>query len=148
MPAHRSAAVLAMLALAAAAAGCGRSDEEKVRDTLRRFERAAQRGDYQELCDDVLARQLLERLQRIGLPCRLALQRGLGAVRRPRLRVSRVKVRGDVALAQVTTTAVGQRPSRDTVRLVKQGDDWKISALSGAQPPAPPRGPAGQDEHE
>ena len=52
-------------------------------------------------------------------------------------------MRGDTALAQITTTAVGQRASHDTIRLVKQGDDWRVSSLSGAQPPAPPRDAAG-----
>jgi hypothetical protein len=141
-PPRTAAALLA----AAALAGCGTSDEQKVRDTLARFQTATAKKDYGALCKDVLARDLVGRLQAIGLPCELALRKSLGGVSRPALKIEKVRVRGDTALANIVTTAAGQRPSRDTIRLVRQGDDWRISALSGAQPPAPPRDLAGQAE--
>jgi hypothetical protein len=143
-PPRTAAALLAAAALAAGAGGCGSSDDEQVRDTLRRFEAATAKKDYGALCKDVLARDLVGRLQAIGLPCELALRKSLGAVARPALTVEKVKVRGDTALADILTTAAGQRPSRDTIRLVRQGDGWRISALSGAQPPAPARNLAGE----
>jgi hypothetical protein len=140
---RRAAAVLAVIACGAAAGGCGKSDEDEVRGTLARFEQATEKRDYKTLCDDVFADQLVQRLRAVGLPCPLALQRGLGSVLQPSITVQQVKVRGDTALAQITSTAVGQRPSHDTIRLVKQGSDWRVAALSGAQPPAPPRDAAG-----
>ncbi|MDX6648457.1 MAG: hypothetical protein QOJ97_408 [Solirubrobacteraceae bacterium] len=141
-PPRTAAALLAVAALA----GCGTSDEQTVRDTLARFQTATAKKDYGALCKDVLARDLVSRLQAIGLPCELALRKSLGGVSRPALKIEKVRVRGDTALANIVTTAAGQRPSRDTIRLVRQGDDWRISALSGAQPPAPPRDLAGQAE--
>lgn len=137
----RTAAILGALALAAAGAGCGRSDEQKVRDTLATFQRATAAKDYDELCSKVLAKQLVDRLSAVGLPCEVALQRGLASVSSPRLTVQRVRVRGDVALAQVRTSATGQPPSIDTIRLVRQGDDWRVATLSGQQPPRPKPGP-------
>jgi hypothetical protein len=134
------APLLAALALVSLA-GCGTSDEDQVRDTLRRFGAAAAKKDYGALCKDILARDLIRRLQAIGLPCELALRKSLGGVTRPAVTIQKVKVRGDTALANILTTAVGQRPSRDTIRLVRQGDSWRISELSGAQPPAPARHP-------
>jgi hypothetical protein len=141
-PPRTAAALLAVAALA----GCGTSDEQKVRDTLARFQTATAKKDYGALCKDVLARDLVGRLQAIGLPCELALRKSLGGVSRPALKIEKVRVRGDTALANIDTTAAGQRPSRDTIRLVRQGDAWRISALSGAQPPAPPRDLAGHAE--
>jgi hypothetical protein len=141
-----TAVVLAAAILATLGAGCGDSDEDKVRDTLSRFETAAKDRDYKELCDDLLARELVARLRTIGLPCPLALSRGLGATLQPSISVEKVKVSGDTALAQITSTAVGQRPSQDTIRLVKQDDEWRIASLSGAQPPAPPRNLEGEPE--
>jgi hypothetical protein len=131
----------AALLLAAAGAGCGQSDEEEVRATLERFESATRDRDYKTLCDDVFAKSILARLQAIGLPCEVALERGLGGRLQPTLEIHRIRVRGDVALAEVTSTAVGERPARVTLRLVKEGDDWRLASLSGAQPPSPPRGP-------
>jgi hypothetical protein len=145
---RRPSAVLLALALAAAgtAAGCGKSDDEQVREALTRFESAAKQRDFKELCDDLLARELVARLRAVGLPCPIALSRGLGSVLQPSIDVEKVKVSGDTALAQITTTAVGQRPSHDTMRLVKQDGKWRISSLSGAQPPTPPRNLEGKPE--
>jgi hypothetical protein len=141
-PAHvRTAAAVGGTALAiAVAAGCGRSDDQKVRDTLATFQRATAAKDYDKLCSDVLAKQLVDRLSAVGLPCAVALQRGLGSVTSPRLDVQRVRVRDDVALAQVRTSAAGQAPSTDTIRLVRQGDDWRVATLSGPQPARPSGG--------
>jgi hypothetical protein len=145
MPRRPTAAILAItVAAVSLAAGCGRSDEDKVRDTLARFATATKNRDYKTLCNDLLADQLVSRLRAIGLPCQLALQRGLGSVLQPSIAVEKVRVRGGTALAQTTTTAVGQRPSHDTVRLVKEHDQWRVASLSGAQPPAPPRDLSGR----
>jgi hypothetical protein len=134
----RTAAVAAGIGLAiVAGAGCGRSDEQKVRDTLATFQRATAAKDYGTLCSKVLSHQLVDRLTAVGLPCEVALQRGLGSVSSPRLTVQKVRIRGDVALAQVRTSAAGQAPSTDTIRLVRQGDGWRVATLSGAQPPGP-----------
>jgi ketosteroid isomerase-like protein len=136
---HRTVA-LACLALVPATllAGCGKSDQDEVRDTLAEFEQATRDRDFKKLCDDVLAQKLVARLETIGLSCRQVLERSTAnRVLQPSITVKEVKVRGDVALAQVTSTAVGEKASTDTVRLVKEHDDWRVSSLSGAQPPAP-----------
>jgi hypothetical protein len=146
MTPRRPAAVL-LAVLAAAVAGCGASDEEQVRAALKRFTTATASKDYASICDKVLARELVDRLRAVGLPCEVALRNAVGSVDRPSLKIGKVKVRGDTALASVTTTAAGQRPSRDIVRLVRQGDDWRISALSGTQPPSPQRDLAGEPQH-
>ena len=68
--------------------GCGENeptDEEQVRTTLTAFSRATAAKDYQALCDKLLAPSLIADLKKIGLPCGIALQQGLGDVRQPRL---------------------------------------------------------------
>jgi hypothetical protein len=148
MPRRRSVASLAAASVVGAllATGCGKSDDEKVRDTLARFDQATAKQDYKALCSDVLSKQLVDRLRAVGLPCELALQQGLSGRLQTSIDVEQVKVRSDVALARVRSTAVGERPAHVTIRLVKQGDDWRVASLSGAQPPAPPRDAAGHQE--
>jgi hypothetical protein len=128
------------VAVCAVAAGCGaetRSDETQVRDALDRFEQATDDRDYAALCDEVLATALVTKLGTLGLSCQDALRAGLGGVTAPKLEVLQVRVARDSALARVRTTAAGQAPSTDIVRLVRQKDGWRIASLAGAQPPSP-----------
>jgi hypothetical protein len=128
------------LALALALAGCGDpepTDEQQVRSTLSAFTKATAAKDYQRLCDRVLAPSLIADLKKIGLPCEIALQQGLGEVKQPRLIVGDVKIEGKKATAEVRTSAQGQAPSRDSVELVRTEDGWRIASLatpSGAGP--------------
>ena len=124
---------LAALALALVLAGCGDSgptDEEQVRATLTDFSRATAAKDYQTLCDRILAPSLIADLKKIGLPCEIALQQGLGDVKQPRLLVGAVSVKGKTATAQVRTSAEGQAPSSDTIELEHTDQGWRISSLA------------------
>ncbi len=130
----------AIAALALALAGCGEkdpTDEEQVRTTLTAFSRATAAKDYQALCDRLLAPSLISDLKKIGLPCEIALQQGLGDVRQPRLIVGRVTVRGKTAVAEVRTTAEGEAPSKDTVELEDTEDGWRITSLATPSEPGP-----------
>ena len=123
----------AALALVLALAGCGEAeptDEEQVRTTLTAFTKATAAKDYQELCDHVLAPSLIADLKKIGLPCEIALQQGLGDVKEPRMIVGDVTVEGKKATAEVRTSAQGQAPSRDTVELERTEDGWRIASLT------------------
>ena len=123
----------AALALALALGGCGDAgptDEEQVRTTLTSFSRATAAKDYQALCDRLLAPSLIADLKKIGLPCEIALQQGLGEVKQPRLIVGDVTVDGKKATAQVRTSAEGQAPSSDTVELERTDKGWRISSLA------------------
>jgi hypothetical protein len=122
------APALALLILA----GCGEqgpTPEEQVRSTVAEFGRATAAKDYGALCDRLLAPELIEEVESIGLPCERALRQGLGEVEDPRLTIGRIEIRDDEATAEVRTSAAGQEPSQDTLRLVNLDGVWKISSL-------------------
>jgi hypothetical protein len=127
-PVRYLAPALALLILA----GCGEqgpTPEEQVRATVSEFGRATAAKDYAALCDRILAPSLVEEVESIGLPCERALRQGLGGVEDPRLTIGRVEVRDDQATAEVRTSAAGEEPSQDTLRLVNLDGAWKISSL-------------------
>lgn len=118
------------LVLALTATACGRSPERDVRDTLNAFREATAKKDYQRLCDDIFSAKLVEQVRQ-QVPCELALKNSsLGDAKDPKLEIKSIKVDGKTANAVVTSSAANQKPSEDTVRLVKEGDDWRIQALS------------------
>jgi Putative lumazine-binding len=122
------APALALLILA----GCGDqgpTPEEQVRSTVAEFGRATAAKDYTALCDHILAPELIEDVESIGLPCERALRQGLGDVEDPRLTIGRIEIRDDKASAEVRTSAAGEEPSRDTLELVNVDGTWKISSL-------------------
>jgi hypothetical protein len=113
-------------------AGCGESGptpEEQVRSTVAEFGRATAAKDYAALCDRLLAPELIEEVESIGLPCERALRRGLGDVEDPRLTIGRIEIREDEASAEVRTSVAGEEPSQDTLQLVNLDGVWKISSL-------------------
>ena len=122
------APALALLILA----GCGESGptaEEQVRSTVAEFGRATAAKDYAALCDHILAPELIEDVESIGLPCERALSQGLGDVEDPRLTIGRIVIRDDEASAEIRTSAAGEEPSQDTLELVNLDGAWKISSL-------------------
>ena len=113
-------------------ASCGEtepSDEEQVRSVVGAFARATAAKDYARICDSLLAPELIEEVEQIGLPCEVALRQGLGEVEAPTLTIGEIQVDGDEATARVNSAARGQPPSRDTLQLERVGDDWRIASL-------------------
>ena len=116
----------------AALVGCGSAgptDEEQVRDTVDAFSKATAAKDYDKLCKQLLAPKLLEQVEQAGLPCEVALSKGLGDVKEPRITIGQITVSGNSATADVRTSAAGQEPSRDTLKLTKVGGRWRIASL-------------------
>jgi Putative lumazine-binding len=115
----------------AALAGCGSgpTDEEQVRNTVDAFSKATAAKDYDKLCKQLLAPKLLEQVAQAGLPCEVALSKGLGDVKDPKVTIGRITVSGDSATADVQTSAAGEQPSRDTLKLSRIGGRWRIASL-------------------
>lgn len=127
--------VLVFAAVALLLFTCGSDDETEVRKTVERFGQASRDKDYQALCDDLFSTAIVETLRGSGQPCEVALKTALGDVQNPTVEVRSVKVDGDKARAQVDSTAAGQRPSQDTVELIKEDDGWRIASLANEAPP-------------
>ena len=123
--------IVAVLAVSGLFVGCGggSSDTERVHDAVEAFGEASAAKDYQRLCDDLLAPKLVETVESAGLPCELALKQGLGEVSSPKLTIGAIRVNGDAATADVQSSAQGEKPSRDTLQLVRVGSAWRIASL-------------------
>ena len=116
----------------AAFVGCGSSgptDEQQVRETVDAFSNATAAKDYDKLCKQLLAPKLLEQVEQAGVPCEVALSKGLGEVKDPKVTIGQVTVSGDSATADIRTSAAGEEPSRDTLKLSKVGGRWRIASL-------------------
>jgi hypothetical protein len=121
----------------------GPNEEKDVRATLDSYAQATRAKDYQTLCDDLFAKAIVAGLTNANLPCEVALKlSSLETVRDPQLTVLAIEVSGDQAAARVRSTAVGEQPSLDTIKLVKEDGDWRIASLSEpgttTAPPATP----------
>jgi ketosteroid isomerase-like protein len=126
--------VYAILALAVVALVIvlkpGPNDNEAVSKTLDDYAAATRDKDYQTICDNLYAKDLVDRVRAAGLPCEVALRTGLEDRQNPRLQVLGVEVNGDQALARVRSTAGGEVPSTDLVRLIKEDGEWRVASLS------------------
>ena len=141
---------MAVLVGAATLAGCGADSEggggpdanTQVRAVVARFGVATRTHDYQTICDDLLADDLVNKIEAIGLPCESALSRGLGDVKNPTLTINDVSIAGARALVSIHTTAAGQPASDDALQLVRESNRWKIASLAapagGQSTTAPP----------
>jgi hypothetical protein len=125
----RSLAPALVLLVLAGCGDAGPTPEELVRTTVGDFGRATAAKDYRTLCDRILAPQLIDKVTQVGLPCESALREGLGGVKDPHLTIGRVQVDGDKASAEIQTSAAGEAPSKDTLKLVNVNGTWKIASL-------------------
>ncbi|MGH2900956.1 MAG: hypothetical protein ACRDMZ_19930, partial [Solirubrobacteraceae bacterium] len=82
-----SVLVFAALAFAAVVLKPAPDSEKDVRTTLDRYADATRDKDYQTLCDDLYASDLVARIRSAGLPCEVALRTGLEDRQNPQLRV-------------------------------------------------------------
>jgi Putative lumazine-binding len=128
-PVRRPLAALLALAGLLCACGGGPPDTDRVHAVVAAFGQATADKDYQRLCDKLLAPKLVGEVEQQGLPCEVALKQGLGEVKAPKLTIGQIEVKGDAATADVRSTAAGEEPSRDTLKLVRVNDAWYIASL-------------------
>jgi hypothetical protein len=125
--------------LCALAAGCGGGKNpapkpisgpaKEVADVVKRLERATARRDFATICNDLLASAT--RSQAGGPDCVRVLGARASGVKRPRIAIQAIEVAGNSAQARVRTTASGQAPTTDVVRLIREGGHFRISSLGG-----------------
>jgi hypothetical protein len=119
----------------------GPNSEKDVRSTLDRYAQASREKDYQTLCDDLLSKEIVDRIRSVGLPCEVALRTGLEGRGNVRLTVLGVEVNGDQALARVRGTATGEVPGTSTYRLVREDGGWRIATSPGSEGQSPGSAP-------
>ena len=115
---------------------CGGEDDPKpvsgpakdVAATVSLLERATAKRDFQTICDRVFTRTARE--QAGGSDCAALLKRTAGDVRRPRIEIKSIRVKGENAVVAVDTTAAGQKRVPETIELVRKGRQWRVSALA------------------
>jgi hypothetical protein len=119
----------------------GPDSEKDVRKTLDRYAEASRDKDYQTLCDDLLSKEIVDRIRSVGLPCEVAVRTGLEDRGNLRLTVLGVEVNGDQALARVRGTATGEVPGTSTYRLVREDGGWRIATSPGSEGQSAATGP-------
>jgi hypothetical protein len=133
----RSLTLCLAATLALAAAGCAPSggggvdtgafegEEKAVAEALDELSDAGRRSDGERVCSDLLARDLVDRL---GRGCAEAVDEQLDDADVFELDVETISVSGTRATARVLSDFAGDEQPR-TLTLVKEGEDWKVSAI-------------------
>jgi hypothetical protein len=117
------------LAIAAGLAGCGGNESDLVKAKVREFARATAAHAYERICHDVLAPALLSDMAKGGIGCTQALSIGLRDVSSPRLAIGSVTISGNDATVLTISQARGQKTVLTSLKLVRTGGGWRISAL-------------------
>jgi outer membrane murein-binding lipoprotein Lpp len=118
-------------------AGCGAGGNPKpkpvsgpakeVAATIERLESATAKRDFTAICDELLAGAT--RTQAGGAQCPEVLGARASDVRHPRIVIKAIEVQGTRAQVRVQTTAAGQAPTTDVIRLVREGGRFRILSL-------------------
>jgi copper chaperone CopZ len=132
-----AAMALGALALALAMAGCGeavstssfKGEEHSVAQRISSFQKHATEGGQGKICENDLATNLQARIKASGRGCAEAIKEQLKNVEDLTLTVQSVTVHGRTATATVKSTRSG-KSQLSTLKLQKEGEDWKISGVS------------------
>ncbi len=139
---------LIILLAAVALAGCGPAAQQdsaeeftgpsrEVVATVEALQEAAGARDAQGLCSNLLAASVQDALRGARTPCAEAVEDALAATDVVELQVPRDGVQIQGAQAQVRVEVGAGEEAVDTVTfaMVREGRDWKLAAIEGAQPP-------------
>jgi hypothetical protein len=121
---------LACLAALAATTGCGKTDQEQVREVAQEYVDARNADDFDKVCD-LFADSFKRQLGTADCPAFVHEQTG-GAESGSELEVVDVRVRNDTASADIDVSSRDSQggPSRIGILLERQdGGDWRISGL-------------------
>jgi hypothetical protein len=120
-----------------ASSGCSLGGDEEAKPasgpaaevaaTVDRLERAVTRRDYAGVCDRLFTAEARQRAG--GDDCARQLGSATEGLKRPRIEIEAIDVRGRTAAVKVRTTAVGQASARDELRLRREDGRWLVEAL-------------------
>jgi len=131
---------LALVALLAALllAACGETGdstgdfegtEADVAQVVEDLQTAAQEDEPDRVCRNLLASSFVQRLREARVDCREAVALALNDADGFDLEVNDVTVNGDQATARVASGA-GESAEQGTLRLVREGDNWRIADIA------------------
>ena len=118
--------------------GSGGSDDDpqpitgpgkQVADVVTRLERATRGRRFDVVCDELFTRAARSRAG--GRNCVRLLRSTAEDVRRPRIRLLDVRIKGDRAEARVRTLAEGQTAVEETIDLLRERGGYRIASLRG-----------------
>jgi hypothetical protein len=127
-----------VIACGLALGGCslGGADEEprpargatrEVAAAVLQLDRAVRAGDWGTVCDGLFTRSARTRAG--GKDCERQLRSSARDVRRPRIDVLAIDVRGNSASVKVRTRAAGQPAVNEVIDLRREGRQYRIQAL-------------------
>jgi predicted lipid-binding transport protein (Tim44 family) len=145
MPTVLSSLLVAAVTTVLAAGGCGQANNDssgnfkgeakQVAKAVEDLQSAARSGDQEKICNQLLAKALVQRIEAAGKggngSCPAAVKHVLRDVDGFELDVQKVTVSGTTATARVKNRGSGHHSEVTTLTLVKEGSppDWRIGTL-------------------
>jgi hypothetical protein len=105
-----------------------RGPAQQVAETVNALQHDLVTRNWVDICEQVFSAQA--RAQAGGDGCTNYVKRGSEGLRAERIRIRSIDVRAGKASADVTTSAEGQAPVRETIDLVLENGRFRISALA------------------
>jgi hypothetical protein len=126
------------LLLAAVIAGCGQAassasdfkgTEKDVADTVEQLQSAAQNRKPEQICSDVLSRELADRLKTGGSDCVDTMEKLTGDADDYELDVTDVTITGTTATALVKSRRGKRKDATTTYALAREDGKWRLTNL-------------------
>lgn len=126
---HLGVGVAVLTVGAGLLSGCGAtSPSDQVRNTINDFATAAAENDYQHICSDLIAPDVLKEFKQHKLSCVAAFKSSLQNHKNAKFDIVKITVQGKVGVAQVHATSSNTQPVTDTFTLVKNRKGmWQIA---------------------
>jgi PBP1b-binding outer membrane lipoprotein LpoB len=137
----RPSLLLFALLLAAALAGCAQTPssasdfkgaKKGVADTIEQLQTAAQNRKPQEICSEVLARALVEKLKASGNACIDEMEKIVNDADDFELDVTAVTITGATATATVKARKGGREGAVTTFALAREDGQWRLTNLGAS----------------
>jgi hypothetical protein len=131
-------ALALLVVLALTAAGCGAQQdsstdrfqgaEAQVAQVIEDLQSAGEKGDAQQICDEILARALVDQIKAAGADCASEMEDAIADADDYELEVRDVTVSGNTATAEVRQADGG---NVRTFEFAREGNGWRATALGG-----------------
>jgi hypothetical protein len=121
-------------------AGCGastqpssverfRGEERAVAQKIEDLQQAGERQEPETICNEILARSLVQQLEAAGTTCQQEMQKAIEDADDYDLDVRDVNVEGSTATATVRR---GDDGPTETMEFTQEGGQWRATSLSGS----------------